>query len=232
MAPASVIMRDTKYDVFVLNLVGADSGCGCPILCVGETLQAVQNDLFLPPELKGVYSLDEFKHFTNEVNHTLHNTHWPIMPCIFTHFCIPFSPVCAMMCCSSRRTKLLRGLLKDESSRMAKQGLYWEFVTVAANQPLAVLKLNPDARLLYESENLQARKLVKPDMVDESAVVQLPMYPVSATIVNRIPMVQPMVQPMGMQMGHPVAMLPMSPQSIQMMQMQPAPNGMPPSSHN
>eukprot|EP00743_Colponemidia_sp_Colp-15_P013225 GILK01015284.1.p1 GENE.GILK01015284.1~~GILK01015284.1.p1 ORF type:complete len:258 (+),score=22.09 GILK01015284.1:29-802(+) len=207
---AAISMRDTKHELFALHLTGADSTCGCPVLCVGDTLQVQQNDMFLAPELSGIYSLEDFKRFANEMNVTLHNTLWPVLPCLFTHFCIPFSPICAMAYCNSKRIRLLRELLKDESKRLACQGLYWEFLTVAINVPVAVLKLNPQARLNYEAEHPHARRLVRPGMMEEGVV-----YPgdIAASMAMQQRMVgQPIImqgmqlpQSMGAQLGQPVS---------------------------
>ena len=48
-------------------------------------------------------------------------TGMPMFPCLLHHFCLPFSPVCAMMYFMNQRKSRLEELVKDFNQEKGKQ---------------------------------------------------------------------------------------------------------------
>eukprot|EP00743_Colponemidia_sp_Colp-15_P008196 GILK01008888.1.p2 GENE.GILK01008888.1~~GILK01008888.1.p2 ORF type:complete len:153 (-),score=3.03 GILK01008888.1:545-967(-) len=112
--------RDPKYEVFELHLTGREIDCCCFARC-GDSLKVQQNEMFLAPELNGIYTLAEFQHFANEMNEALRKSMMPCnTPCTVAHY-------------GAMRERLLKELLNGESMRLASQGIYWEFISVGGN---------------------------------------------------------------------------------------------------
>ena len=52
-------------------------------------------------------------------------THWPMMPCLFAHLCLPFSPVCARSYCAGQRTERVKLAVQKANVKLVEQGYYW-----------------------------------------------------------------------------------------------------------
>ena len=55
-----------------------------------------------------------------EVEKICNDTGMPMFPCLLHHFCIPFSPICAAMYCSSRRKSKLDDLVSEFNNEKGK----------------------------------------------------------------------------------------------------------------
>ena len=57
-----------------------------------------------------------------------HETGMPMIPCLFHHFCLPFSPICAAMYCANKRKSKLEDLLKEFNHEKAlEKGIFVEW---------------------------------------------------------------------------------------------------------
>ena len=63
----------------------------------------------------------ELDQLMEEGNKVLKNSHIPPFPLIFTHFCIPFSPICILACYASKREKDLRSLCEKWNNQVFLQ---------------------------------------------------------------------------------------------------------------
>jgi hypothetical protein len=68
---------------------------------------------FTPPEAAGLGSVEELNDIASELNRILAYNYIPPMPLMFTHFCIPFSPFCAMSHYASRTDQKLNGFIES-----------------------------------------------------------------------------------------------------------------------
>ena len=60
-----------------------------------------------------------------DVAKIFHETGMPMLPCLFHHFCLPFSPICAAMYCANQRKSRLEDLVKDFNHEKAlEKGLF------------------------------------------------------------------------------------------------------------
>lgn len=155
------------YLLYRVQAKGADSSCGCPRCCPGSSIEVNLSTEFLPNELHGFYHHSDFKAFVSAINHVLDETHWPVFPCMFTHFCIPFSPVCAMGYCSSQRKKGVEKLVKEENDRIQQFGLYWQLGNAFChggdrelNPWLVELIVSGASRSQFEAMNPAQRKFI------------------------------------------------------------------------
>jgi hypothetical protein len=167
--------NDDPYELFRLKTTGSDGQCGCPYCCQSATIYVELNESFVPNELEGLYDLNQYKEFANKINKAFHDNHWPILPCICAHFCLPFSPICAMFYMSDKRQRELKQVFTDENNRLSQQGLYWELLAIPSGMSLGImasmfgfsaLKFNQVARTKYESTNPQAKKLAPKQAAD------------------------------------------------------------------
>lgn len=86
------------------------------------------------------------------------DTHAPPFPCIFTHFCIPFSPVCFILYRAKQRQTRLNALFAAENTRLNLQGVEW----IGSNMQQGwVLQWIPEKRQQFEMENPHRRKLTQ-----------------------------------------------------------------------
>jgi hypothetical protein len=79
---------------------------------------------------------------------------------MFTHFCLPFSPICVMCCCASRRTSQLREHFEEENTRLKPQGLEWVAAPLRPRMPY-VLRWIPEIRPQFEAREPGARQYVR-----------------------------------------------------------------------
>jgi hypothetical protein len=164
--------------IFTLRSKNLDSQCGCPIGCKGQAMACNFVPHFIPDELNEIMTLQEFTEFVAEIDKALQDTHLPMMPCLFGHFCIPFSPICAMMYCQAQRSKRIDAILANSTSKLAERGYYWEQYPVFTIG-IAVLKINRTAAAKYADEHgLSVSKIMQDSsmvVVDGSAPVALAM---------------------------------------------------------
>lgn len=142
--------------IYALRTAGQDSQCGLPFCCPGESMKcATSESAFLPNELEGFLTVEELKAMTKEIDELFARTVMPMFPCLLGHFCLPFSPVCAMMYFANQRDKGLREIFEKHNSMLVERGLYWERTSHGNNArifimlPFAVLKYNRAARERY-----------------------------------------------------------------------------------
>jgi len=169
----------TPTGVFGLELSGTDPCCGCPCSCCHATGFTVRDEESgaggMPAGLRGLYTAEEFTRIKKEIDDIFDTTVWPIFPCLFTHFCIPFSPVCAYFYCGSRRMKALASWREKENARLAERGLVWVSTPdrramgtmqvpgggVVGGAPVPmVLTWMPESRPAYEAAHPQERQLL------------------------------------------------------------------------
>ncbi len=100
VAPQQV--ANSQIPAMVVRTEGSDAICGCPCCSCCITTIQFQKQYFIPPETGGRISQEEFDRILKEGNEILQNTHIPVIPTIFMHFCIPFSPICIITCYANR----------------------------------------------------------------------------------------------------------------------------------
>ena len=69
----------------------------------------------------------EIRQFMEDAEKIYQQTGMPLCPCLCCHFCIPFSPVCAMAYCSYRRKSRLQNLVKAFNTQTLDKGIFLEF---------------------------------------------------------------------------------------------------------
>mmetsp|Transcript_8064 Transcript_8064/g.13419 ORF Transcript_8064/g.13419 Transcript_8064/m.13419 type:complete len:230 (-) Transcript_8064:50-739(-) len=137
--------------VYQMRVNGQDSQCGVVLCCPGEAMQISFNKHQLPAELQGRLDMHEVSQFVDAAQKVLNLTVMPMFPCIFTHFCIPFSPVCALYYCQGERQKRLRQIVDEHNAIIAFKGYYWEYCGGSKLQhlfPLFVLKTTNENNML------------------------------------------------------------------------------------
>lgn len=92
------------------------AGCGLPFCCPGDQPKFVQVQFF-PSNLQALQLEEQVTQFMQEADEIYHSTGMPMCPCMICHFCIPFSPVCAMIICAQRRKSKLDQLVKDYNEK-------------------------------------------------------------------------------------------------------------------
>jgi coproporphyrinogen III oxidase-like Fe-S oxidoreductase len=68
---------------------------------------------FTPPDAAELVSVEELNEIASELNRILAYNHIPPMPLGFTHFCIPFSPFCAMSYYATRTDQKLNEFIES-----------------------------------------------------------------------------------------------------------------------
>lgn len=128
-------MNDVCIESYRLDL--SSDQCGYPICCPGNQPK------FIPPAFPNSYidghlgMWPELKEFMSDAAEIFRVTGMPMCPCIAHHFCIPFSPVCAMLYFAKKRKRELDELLQtwNEENGLAK-GVYlqWnqDYITAAS----------------------------------------------------------------------------------------------------
>ena len=151
--------------IYGLQMEGDEPQCGLPCkychaqapVCVGAGGLGAGMP---PPELEGLYSEAQWKLLKQRVDDTYDSTAFPFMPCMFTHLCVPFSPICVMCCCASRRTNQLREHFEEENTRLKPQGLEWIVAPLRPRMPY-VLRWLPEIRPQFEAREPGARQYVR-----------------------------------------------------------------------
>lgn len=108
--------------------------------CVNESVKCNQPP-FLPEELNGIMDMNEYNQLCDEVNRSIceaimlkicsklnkvfSDTVLPMVPCMLTHFCLPFSPVCARLYYQGKRREGVRQVLVSFNERyLIERGAY------------------------------------------------------------------------------------------------------------
>jgi hypothetical protein len=133
--------------------------CGCPFKWCHAQASVVAS-VGVPPELASIYSEQEWSKMKRHIDDAYDSTAFPFFPCIFTHFCIPFFPVCVMCCCESRRTSKMKDWAEQENARLAVQGLQWIPTPRRPGIPWALIWL-ADVRPQFEAREPGARQYVR-----------------------------------------------------------------------
>ena len=69
--------------------------------------------IFFPTIITNLGIEKELREFMTEVEKAFHETGMPMFPCFLHHFCLPFSPICAMLYCASQRKSKLEELVQN-----------------------------------------------------------------------------------------------------------------------
>lgn len=111
-----------------LKLDPETAACGYPILCPGEQPHFVK-PVFPNPYIADILGVqDEIDIFMEDANKAFKKTGAPPMPLMLHHFCLPFSPLCCIFGCRSRRRKALEGLISDWNNTIGiPRGLFLEW---------------------------------------------------------------------------------------------------------
>jgi hypothetical protein len=108
------------------SLVGSYAACGCAARCgCTPMVPKIPPQYHIPNEAQKYLSLQELNEFVDKFNHILETNYIPVLPLIFTHFCIPFSPICVMSWYAQSRDKLLNELVKIENDKMVGRKCHW-----------------------------------------------------------------------------------------------------------
>ena len=81
---------------------------------------------FFPTELTKLGIEYEVRQFMEDAEEIYKQTGVPFCPCICCHFCIPGSPVCAMVYCEYRRKSRIQNLVKAFNSEYLEKGIFLE----------------------------------------------------------------------------------------------------------
>jgi len=149
--------------VYGLTLEGSDPQCGCPVSCCHSRGPVVPEAL--PEQLRELYTVEQWKMLKKRVDDIQDSTVFPFFPCIFTHFCIPFLPVCVMCCCESRRSSLMQEWADGENARLAVQGLKW-VPTPRRGATCLALTWMPDVRPQFEAREPGVRRLLQEGLAE------------------------------------------------------------------
>lgn len=114
-------------------LTGTDSTFGLPACCFfyanAPTCRYIQEVYSIPLEENGVFNVSDMNDLIRNINQILSYTHVPVFPLIFTHFCLPFSPICLKGYCEYERGNELKELLKEVNSRISPHGIHFELAS-------------------------------------------------------------------------------------------------------
>ena len=95
---------------FMLDL--SSNQCGYPICCPGNQPKFIEVNFF-PTSLTDMGIENDLREFFEESEKIFYETGMPMFPCVLHHFCLPFSPFCAMMYFANQRKSKLEELIKD-----------------------------------------------------------------------------------------------------------------------
>jgi hypothetical protein len=100
--------------VITLSFTGQFDQCGCAADCgCVPNAPRIAPQYFVPPEAAAFVSVAELNEISTELSSILANNHIPPMPLMFTHFCIPFSPVCVLSLYASRTDQKLNEFIES-----------------------------------------------------------------------------------------------------------------------
>ena len=75
---------------------------------------------FFPTSLSDMGCEEDLREFMKETEEIYHETGMPMIPCFLHHFCLPFSPICVLCYCQSRRKSRLEDLVEDFNKEKGK----------------------------------------------------------------------------------------------------------------
>ena len=118
-----------------ISLDMTSSGCGYPMCCPGKQPKFVRPPFPNRYIQNNLQLWDDLEDFMLESEEIFHKTGIPGCPCAFHHFCLPFSPFCAMYYCSWRRKNCLEQHVDQwNADKGLSKGIYlkWnrDFLTV------------------------------------------------------------------------------------------------------
>jgi hypothetical protein len=107
-----------KNTIITLTFTGMPSHCGCAadMGCGAPSTPTIAPQYFVDPEAQPYISLEELNNLAAEINSIFANNYMPPMPLMFTHFCIPFSPICVLSHYAARFDKALNEFI-DRTNR-------------------------------------------------------------------------------------------------------------------
>ena len=88
----------------------ASDQCGYPVCCPGNQPKFVEVSFF-PSQVSEIE--DDLRKLFEDAKEVFHETGMPMFPCLLHHFCLPFSPICAMFYCMSQRKSRLDELIQS-----------------------------------------------------------------------------------------------------------------------
>ena len=68
---------------------------------------------FFPTSLSDMGFEEDLREFMEKTEKIYHETGMPMIPCFLHHFCLPFSPICVLCYCQSRRKSRLEDIVED-----------------------------------------------------------------------------------------------------------------------
>jgi hypothetical protein len=75
---------------------------------------------FFPTQLTSLNLEEDLREMMSKTGEIFHDTGMPMFPCLLHHFCLPFSPVCAIFYCAKRRKTRLEELVQQKSAGKCK----------------------------------------------------------------------------------------------------------------
>lgn len=126
---AQMMTQAPLNTVMSLRVSGHAAVCGCAANCCCCGAPAVPKlppQYFVPEEAAAFMTIEELNSVIHNVNSIQENNYIPVLPLLFTHFCIPFSPICIISCYESSRNRLLREFV-DRVNRetFVSRGCHW-----------------------------------------------------------------------------------------------------------
>lgn len=120
--------------ILTLQFIPNDSICGLPGCCCCyacvPSASYIQDVYAIPLQENPYFNLADMNEMIHKINRIVAETHVPIFPILFTHFCIPFSPICLIGGCHSRRTARIRQLLDETNARVSPHGIHFEMGSI------------------------------------------------------------------------------------------------------
>ena len=135
--------EDLLLATFLLDM--QSDQCGYPICCPGNQPK-FQEVNFFPTSISHLNMEADIRELMDDTAKIFHETGMPMLPCLFHHFCLPFSPICAAMYCANQRKSRLDDLIKDFNHQKALEkgifiGKFSSFsFTCLSNDSLFLLK--------------------------------------------------------------------------------------------
>lgn len=140
--------EDLLLATFQLDM--SASQCGYPLCCPGKQPKFVDVEFF-PTSIRDMGLEQDLREFMEETEEIYHDTGMPMFPCTLHHFCLPFSPICALLYCMSKRKSKLEDIVKEFNKEKAtSKGIY--------------VKWNDDYYASYESRS-QPRRRRRPEVI-------------------------------------------------------------------
>jgi hypothetical protein len=92
--------------VLSLKVQGTNDAFGCAADCgCIPNVAKIPPQYTVPPAATEYISPTELNDIVQRFNHILETNFIPMLPLMFLHMCLPFSPICVLSHCSSRKTK-------------------------------------------------------------------------------------------------------------------------------